>query len=383
MDKSRFRRARGGMAGALAIIAVIVTPVAGRAADLYAPDAVSMKDTHGGDHDCGSNHSTLPAGVYGAGMVCEGQNMLMYTPMYMSMQGNYIGTSKASASTILAMPNQMFSATGQGPKYLRMLPENMDGQMHMLHYMYGVSDAINIMVMGSYIQKNMTMTTYASPSQLVGTRTYTTDGIGDVSVVGLFRLYQDRVNHVHINLGLGVPTGSTTEQMNMLAPSYPMISYMTMRAAYGMQIGTGTYNFLPGLSYTANLDKWSWGAAYRGFFPLNDDQGYHWGDSNEVTGWLGYTVIPGVTATGRIAGSIQDKIQGRDLQIFGGMEGANPAYYGGERVDLFGGIEIAGKEFGLGHTRFAIEAGAPVYQNLNGPQLGRDWQLNAAFGISF
>lgn len=339
-----------------------------------------------GDHNCGTKHGTLPAGVYGAGMVCEGQSMLMYTPTYMSMQGNYIGTDKVSAATLLAMPNQMKSTTGVGPNYLRMVPQSMDAQMHMLHYMYGISDAINIMVMGNYIQKDMTMTTYSNPGSMapyphvVGTRTYTTEGFGDVSVIGMFRLYQDSVNHVHINLGLGLPTGSTTENMNMLSPAG---GYMLMRASYGMQIGTGTYNFLPGLYYTGNLEKWSWGAAYRGFFPLDSDQGYHWGDYNELTGWLGYTFYPGITATGRIAGSVQDSIQGRDLQIFGGMQGANPAYYGGERVDLFGGIEIAGKEFGLGHTRLAIEAGAPVYQNLNGPQIGRDWQLNAALGVRF
>ena len=65
------------------------------------------------------------------------------------------------------------------------------------------------------------------------------------------------------------------------------------------------------------------------------------------------------------------------------MQGAYPGWYGGERVDLFGGIEIAGRQFGLGHTKLAIEAGFPLYQNLNGPQIGENWQLNAALGILF
>jgi hypothetical protein len=38
---------------------------------------------------------------------------------------------------------------------------------------------------------------------------------------------------------------------------------MLMRASYGMQIGAGTYNFLPAVWYTGNLEKWSWGAGYR------------------------------------------------------------------------------------------------------------------------
>ena len=102
-----------------------------------------------------------------------------------------------------------------------------------------------------------------------------------------------------------------------------------------------------------------------------------------LTGWVGYTLFPGITATARVAGTVQDKIQGKDPQIFGRMQGANPAWYGGEVVNMFGGMEVAGHEFGLGHTRFAIEAGAPVYQNLNGPQMGQDWQLNAVAAVRF
>ena len=98
-------------------------------------------------------------------------------------------------------------------------------------------------------------------------------------------------------------------------------------------------------------------------------------------GWL--YVLPGITATARVAGTVQGKIEGKDPQIFGGMEGANPAWYGGEVVNMFGGVEIAGHEFGLGHTRFAMKAGAPVYQNLNGPQMGQDWQLNAVAAVRF
>jgi len=378
-------RVCGRLGGVAAIGAAIFLSGAGYAADLSAPDG--LKDTPGlaGDAPQGGDvHATIPAGVTGAAMVGQGEGMVMYMPMYMNMQGNYIGVNKVSTATILNTLNE----SGGGPKYLRMVPEDMDGQMHMFGAMYGVTNAINIMVMGNYTEKDMSMSTYyKSPMQgispLVGTRTYTTDGLGDVSVTGLFRIYEDGVNHIHVNLGLSLPTGSTTEQMNMLTPMSLTPSYMLMRATYGMQLGTGTYDLLPGLTYTADKDLWSWGAAYRGRIALDSDQGYHWGDTHQVTGWLGYTFIPGVTGTARIAGTVQGKIDGKDPQIFGGMQGASPANYGGERVDLFGGIEIAGHEFGLGHTRLAIEAGAPLYQNLNGPQIGENWQLNAVLAVRF
>ena len=377
------------LAGAAAMSVAILLPGAGYAADLSGPD--SMKDAPDAmEHSHGGNvHSTIPAGVSGAAMVGQGEGMAMYMPMVMGMDGTHIGTNKVSAPAILNTPNQ----SGGGPAYLRMVPESMTGQMHMLGATYGVTDAINVMVMGNYTEKDMSMSTYykspippaAGMPPLVGTRTYTEEGFGDVSVSGLFRLYEDGVNHVHLNLGMSLPTGSITQQMTMLTPnSLTPLTYMAMRATYGMQLGTGTYDLLPGLTYTANKHLWSWGTAYRARIALDDNsEGYHWGDCHTLTGWAGYTFYPGITATARVAGTTQAKIAGKDPLIFGGMQAANPAWYGGETVNLFGGIEVAGHEFGLGHTRLAIEAGAPVYQNLNGPQMGQDWQLNAVLGVRF
>ena len=288
--------------------------------------------------------------------------MAMYMPMYMNMEGNYIGTDKVSTATLLKTPN----LTGKGPANLRIIPSTMDADMNMFGVTYGLTDAVNVMVMGNYVDKDMTMTTYSGmgssmmSSKVLGTQTYGTDGFGDVSVVGMVRVYEDGINHIHVNFGLSLPTGSTTEQMNMLSP---MGTYMLMRANYGMQLGTGTYDFLPGVNDTGAKDLWSWGALYRGRFALDSNQGYHWGDINQLSGWLGYTFVPGVTATARVAGTVQGKIDGNDPQIYGAMQGAYPGWYGGERVDLFGGIEIAGHQFGLGHTKLAIEAGFPVYQD--------------------
>ena len=375
-------RLGGRLASACACVAVLFSG-AGYAADLSEPGSLKDAPAVAGDMaHCGNSFVTLPAGVSGAAMVCQGQVMAMYMPMYMNMEGNYIGADKVSTATLLKTPN----LTGNGPANLRIIPGAMDADMNMFGVTYGVTDAVNVMVMGNYVDKDMTMTTYSgmgssmmSP-KVLGTQTYGTDGFGDVSVVGMVRVYEDGINHVHVNFGLSLPTGSTTEQMNMLSP---MGTYMLMRANYGMQLGTGTYDFLPGVTYTGAKDLWSWGALYRGRFALDSNQGYHWGDINQLSGWLGYTVLPGVTATARVAGSVQGKIDGNDPQIYGAMQGAYPGWYGGERVDLFGGIEIAGHQFGLGHTKLAIEAGFPIYQDLNGPQIGESWQLNAALGIMF
>ena len=186
--------------------------------------------------------------------------------------------------------------------FYRIVPTSMDVQSHMFHAMYGVTDWLNVMAMGSFVQKSMTMTTYnPMGTAVVGSSSATTSGVGDTMVSALWRLYQDPIHHFHLNLGLSLPSGSTTENISMLSP---MGTFMTMRGNYGMQLGTGTVDLLPGATYTGHLSQWSWGAAYRGRLALdNNSEGYHYGYQHELTGWGGYTWIPGVTTTARVVGS--------------------------------------------------------------------------------
>jgi hypothetical protein len=249
--------------------------------------------------------------------------------------------------------------------------------------MYGVTDWFDLMVMASYQIKTMDMTSYKGNmgTTVLGSSSSTTEGISDTTVTSLWRVYKDPINKIHINAGLSIPTGSTTESTSMLSPMTG--TYMAMRASYGMQLGTGTVDLLPGVTYLGNINDWSWGATWRGrFATANNNQGYHYGNLTEFNGWAGYTWFKGITTTARITEAFQGSIHGSDPLITGLMQGTNPNFYGGNHTDLFGGIEI-GSPFGVKNVHLAIEAGGTVYQDLNGPQLGRSWQLNSALGVGF
>ncbi len=56
----------------------------------------------------------------------------------------------------------------------------------------------------------------------------------------------------------------------------------------------------------------------------------------------------------------------------------NPELRGGSRIDL-----LLGLDWMIGKHVFAIELGVPLYQNLHGPQLEFDRQLNISWQSSF
>ncbi|MGE4481457.1 hypothetical protein [Acidocella sp.] len=330
-----------------------------------------------------AKHSPAPANIQGATMIPAGKFMVGYSYMNMNMSGNYLGDSRVSPEDIVtAISSSTRLSNGEQEKY-RVVPTSMTAQIHMLKAMYGVTDRLNLMIMAKYIQKWMRMTTFAGKSgaNVLGTSAAQTSGFGDTSIGALWRIHQDRHNHVHLNFGISLPTGSTTKTATMLSPSG---KYMTMRASYGMQLGTGTYDLLPGITYTGQWAAWSWGAAYRGRFALGDNShGYHYGALNELTGWGGYGWLPGITTSFEIDASTQGRIHGADPEINGLMQGTNPNFYGGKQVSLLGGVEISGARFGAKGTLLSIVAGGPVYQNLNGPQLGRAWQIGVNLGAMF
>jgi hypothetical protein len=151
------------------------------------------------------------------------------------------------------------------------------------------------------------------------------------------------------------------------------------RGFYAMQPGTGTYDLLPGIAYSGVLKAWSWGLAYRARLPLDQNaEGWRYGDLQELNAWAGYTWRPGLETTLRLNGSTQGAIRGTDTNILGYAQGSEPLFYGGQQVSVFGGVVVSGHYFRLPLSQVGLEAGVPLYQRLNGPQLGRDWQINLA-----
>lgn len=322
-----------------------------------------------------------PLGVFGVDMPAPGRVVISLLPSYTRLKGIKIGTGSVSPQYVVT--NITSPYTPVGAHILRLAPINLDVDSQGLAAAYGLSKNIALFASTAVLEKYVNMQAFEglSGTTSLGLKTGTTTGFGDTTVASVIRIYRDPVNQVNVNFGLSLPTGSTIDSISLLLPNG---TAPFKRGFYAMQPGTGTVDALPGITYSGILRAWSWGASFRARLPFDTNaEGYRYGDLEEFNGWGGYTWLPGFETTFRINASTQSHIHGVDPGILGYAQGSDPLFYGGQQVSLYGGVILGGKQFGLPAATLALEAGVPVYQDLNGPQLARDWQVNGAFRYKF
>jgi hypothetical protein len=333
-----------------------------------------------------------PIGVFGLDIPAPGKLVLSITPTFANLSGMKMGTRTVWNEYIVS--TVPFFLNPQQP--VRIVPQNIAVQTQIVGLNYGVTKDLCVVLNAGMIEKSLEALVFkgASGIQPLARNYPNTASLADFSLSGVYRVYQDDMHRIQVSLGVSFPTGSNRATFSNFV--LPNGTAANLRAFYGMQLGTGTYDIMPGIVYAGYLGPWSWGLSYRGRFPLGPNpqgytwatipelqqwggytlnpKGYMWGDLHELNGWTGYTWLPGFTTTFRVNATMQGAIRGWDPEIRGAAVPANPLFFGGQRVELFGGGTISGKFIGYENWTLGVEAGLPVYQNLNGPQIMKNWQ---------
>ena len=319
-----------------------------------------------------------PIGVMGEHRHKQGEWMVSYRYKYMDMEGNRIGETEVSPDFIVTNVANRFGT----PATLRVVPTEMTMEMHMFGAMYAPTDWLTLMVMGMYMDKSMDHITYmgGAGTTVRGTFNTKSSGLGDTKVSGLIRLMEQGIHKVHLNAGISLPTGDTDETDDILTPAG---GTPTVTLPYAMQLGSGTYDLLPGITYSATQDQFNWGAQYMGTFRIGDSDGYSWGDKHEVTSWLSYQWQHWLSTSVRLAYKHEGQIDGIDSRIALPVQTADPDNYGGDTVILNFGVNVAGQKGRLRGHRLAFEAGFPIHQDLNGPQMETDLVLTGGWQYAF
>jgi len=303
-----------------------------------------------------------PIGVMGDHTHGTGEWMFSYRFMTMGMNGFYDGDS------IIPEVGSGYMAT----------PTEMRMDMHMFGVMYAPSDKLTLMAMTNYINNSMDMLLTMGP-MAGATSKMESNGWGDTSVGGLYKIFDQDNQRAHVGFSLSLPTGSTGETFTT-----PM--GMPAHQPFPMQLGTGTFDLKPSITYLSQPSlNWSWGAQASARFHLGrNDQGYSFGDSVSATTWIARNLNARSAISFRL-----------DSKVWGGIDGdtdfsanrmsptmsspADPNNHGGSRIEALIGYNYYTKS----GARFAIEAGKTIYQKLDGPQLGNDWSVNAGFQYAF
>lgn len=348
----------------------VQTPAAAAAALLF---STAVLPIHADDIVRADSHA--PIGVMGDHYHDKGEWMFSYRYMDMSMKTNRDGTTDLSPAEVASNYANPFAP----PPNLRVVPTKMDMQMHMVGVMYAPNDTVTLMGMLNYIEKDMEHLTYMGPTGTteLGTFVTRTSGMGDSSVSALVRLHENDNSRVHLTAGVTLPTGSTDETGQVLAPTG---QEPTLRLPYPMQLGSGSYDLITGLTWVTMHKSWSWGTQWRGILRVFDnDEDYNLGDEHRFTAWGSKLFTPNWSGSARLEYYYRGNIDGMDAMIMAPVQTADPSRQGIKRLDASLGLNF---ESDGGH-RLGAEFVYPLEQDLDGPQLKTDWQVIVGYQFAF
>ena len=311
----------------------------------------SFSSAHDGPWTAARPDGHAPISVMGDHMHQMGEWMVSYRYMSMEMEGLLKGSDSVS-------PTMM--ATGF---MANMLPSEMTMDMHMFGTMYAISNKWTLMGMLNYLDNEMSMPMGKMDSS----------GVGDVKIAGLYDLVQwDSGRRMHLNLGVSLPTGSIDEK-----------DAMSRLLGYGMQLGSGTYDFHPAITYLAQTENYSYGAQLGGILRIGEnDQDYTLGNKFGAALWGARKITDSLSASAKLDYSTQSEIDGSDTRLDArNMMMASPGFQTasqGRDMTTFGlGLNYYFQNGGLSGHRLAAEWETPIDQKVNGVQLELDsvWTL--------
>jgi hypothetical protein len=294
-----------------------------------------------------------PITVMGDHMHAMGEWMVSYRYMTMDMNGLLKGSDSVSPA-------------GAGFMNQDMLPKDMTMDMHMFGAMHAISDQWTLMCMLNYLDNEMTM-------QGASMGKMESKGLGDLKIGGLYDLARwEDGRRAHLSLGLSAPTGSIDEKSGAKI------------LGYGMQLGSGTWDFTPAITYLGQTENYSYGAQLGAVLRVGDnDQGYTLGNRIEATVWGSRKITDSLSASVKIDHACQEEIDGSDPRIEARrtemMDSPtfHPNSQGHDLTSVGLGLNYYFQSGALKGHRIAAEWETPIHQKVNGVQLELDssWTL--------
>ena len=311
-----------------------------------------------------------PIGVMGDHTHGKGEFMVSYRYMFMAMEGSRLGSDSIADADVVSPDGQNFLIT----------PTSMPMQMHMLGLMYAPTSRITLMAMLPFTSSSM-------DHMMRNGNEFSTSssGLGDVSLGALVQLSKGENNRVHANFGLRFPTGSI-DQKDVVPASAPDKAVLP----YPMQLGSGTFDLEPGITYLQQAGDNSFGAQAKYLFRLGENaQDYTLGSKIKLSAWGARALTEFLSLSLRGEFTRLADIDGADARFASMLANRMvPTVFtdlrAATRLDLSVGANLmAPKSSALAGLRWGIEVGLPVVQDLDGPQLETDLVITTGLQFAF
>ena len=325
-------------------------------------DAYKPQDLTGLDLNQLLDLDVLPVDVTGTHTHLSHEIMLGVRFMSDHMVGNRDGTHDLTVNDVL--------------KRYPVAHTQMTMGMTMFDLMYAPSDSATLMAMLPYKDMNMDHVNREG----VHYATYSS-GFGDVSLMGNYTVLgniRKGGNRLLLNAGLSFPTGSINK-------TYDTPSRRNAPLEYPMQLGSGTYDLMPGITYLGNTRDWAYGAQLMATNRLGrNSAGYRLGDEYHLNTWGYYRINDWVGPSLRLEYSDVGKISGSDSRMNPATNSAfDPNQQGGKRLDLVVGVDVYAPKGRFKGNRLTLEYGRPVYQDLNGLQLNTQYEYTVGWSYTY
>jgi hypothetical protein len=314
-----------------------------------------------------------PIGVFGEAVHEGGEVKLSYRLHVENRDGLMDGEMRLTPSQV-------------APAYLGgSVPSSMRSYAHIIELTWKPTEAATLFVTLPFYERTLSQYVVALDGSLGQRYDVSVRGFGDVILNGLYRVFVDEVHRIHLNLGLSLPSGSTNETAEAPAGITGVTPGSLQRLPYAMQLGSGTLSLRPGFTYNGLYRGTFWGGQLLGVLQAGtNSEGYKGGNQYEATGWLGQRWSDWFRTSFRLKWQQWFNPTGQDAQLAPALSPMdNPLLQAGQRLDALFGVDFYVVGGWLKGSRISIEAGLPVLQDLDGPQLRTDWLLTTGLQYAF
>ncbi len=251
------------------------------------------------------------------------------------------------------------------------VPTRLDSDVHTFGVRYAPFERLTLSLMLPLVEREMRTRSFDGGGDRYTTRS---SGLGDLELVAMLPFMKKGEEALDFYAGLSLPTGEISERDHVPGDGDGGKVLLPL----SMQTGSRSVALLGGFTYSGAWEGVGWGVHGYGTIGLEKNhRSYRHGDVLSFSGWLAHDVIEQLSASLRLGFDQWKRHRGERVVGPDDHLASRRSKTAGKRLLISPGLNVA-LPF-AGEQRLSLEASWPVYQDLAGPQVERDWTLSTGW----